>query len=132
MRPTRTSGPRRATTSSRRRPTRWRSTSPDRQQEQAQLRRPQGQDRCERPHGKFDVWKKKIQTDKTTVTNIAGNKKWTNPQKGFLNLNKELVKAMTSSAGGGLTWLGDDTIAGRDIMHFDTRGVGPIKGIRNS
>jgi hypothetical protein len=84
------------------------------------------------PTGKFDVWKKKIQADKTTVTTIGGNKKWTNPQKGFLNLNKELVKAMTSSAGGGLTWLGDDTIAGRDIMHFDTRGVGPIKGIWNS
>jgi hypothetical protein len=32
-----------------------------------------------------------------------------------------------------LTWLGDDTIAsGRDIMHFDMRGIGTISQIVDS
>ena len=44
-----------------------------------------------------------------------------------------VVEALTSDASGGLTWLGDNTIAsGRDIMHFDMRGVGPIKKIVKS
>jgi len=77
-------------------------------------------------------WVKLIKADKNAVGPVAGQKRWQQPTKGFLNLNKEVVKAMTSSQGAGLTWLGDDTIAGRDIMHFDMRGVGPIKGIWKS
>jgi hypothetical protein len=50
-----------------------------------------------------------------------------------MNLDKRLVKAMTSSTGANLTWLGDDTIAaGRDIMHFDMRDLGPIKKVWSS
>lgn len=34
---------------------------------------------------------------------------------------------MTDSSGAGLTWLGDATTAmGRDIMHFDTRGLDSV------
>ncbi len=78
------------------------------------------------------AWVKLIKADKTAIKNTGAAKRWKSPQEGFLNLNKDLVKAMTASTGAGLTWLGDDTIAGRDIMHFDVRGVGPIKGIWNS
>jgi hypothetical protein len=47
--------------------------------------------------------------------------------------DKRLVKAMTDSTGAGLTWPGDDTVSpGRDVMHFDMRGVGPIKKIWTS
>jgi hypothetical protein len=84
------------------------------------------------PKGKTKDWLTKIKADKKAVVNVGASKSWKNPQKGFLNLDKQLVKAMTASTGAGLTWLGDDTIAGRDIMHFDTRGVGPIKAIWNS
>jgi hypothetical protein len=63
----------------------------------------------------------------------AQPKNWTDPESGFLSLDRRLVAAMTSSAGGGLTWLGDDTIgSGRDIMHFDMRGPGPIRTIVKS
>lgn len=78
------------------------------------------------------AWVTLIKNDKRAVTPVAAQKHWQHPEKGFLNLNKEVVKAMTSSQGAGLTWLGDDTIAGRDVMHFDMRGVGPIKGIWKS
>ncbi len=55
---------------------------------------------------------------------------WNQPETGFLHLDRRLVSALTSSAGGGLTWLGDDTVgSGRDIMHFDMRGLGPIRRI---
>lgn len=84
------------------------------------------------PKGKAKDWVKKITADKNAVVNVAASKSWKNPKQGFLNLDKQLVKAMTASTGAGLTWLGDDTIAGRDVMHFDMRGVGPIKGIWNS
>lgn len=48
-------------------------------------------------------------------------------------MKREVVEALASDTGGGLTWLGDNTIAsGRDIMHFDMRGVGPIKKIVKS
>ncbi len=44
-----------------------------------------------------------------------------------------MVKAMADSAGAGLSWLGDDSVSpGRDIMHIDMRGGGPIKKIWNS
>jgi len=60
-----------------------------------------------------------------------GNEKhWDKPQTGLLHLDKRLVKAMTDTRGANLTWLGEDTVAsGRDIMHFDMRGLGPIKTI---
>jgi len=53
---------------------------------------------------------------------------------GLINeYERDVVEALTSDASGGLTWLGDNTIAsGRDIMHFDMRGVGPIKKIVKS
>ncbi len=51
----------------------------------------------------------------------------------FLDMRRVIVEALTSSSGAGLTWLGDNTIAsGRDIMHFDLRGAGPIKKIVKS
>lgn len=75
-------------------------------------------------------WAKTIAEDRKALKGKATPKQWLKPETGFLHLDKRLVKAMTDAATGGLTWLGDDTIAsGRDIMHFDMRGVGPIKSI---
>ena len=80
-----------------------------------------------------DAWKKQILADRKKMEELAGQKHWTNPKGGFLDLDKRLVKAMTDSAGAGLTWLGDDTVSpGRDIMHFDMRAVGPIRKIWSS
>jgi len=80
-----------------------------------------------------DDWAKVIASDRKTLNEKGSIKKWLKPEEGFLHLDKRLVKAMTDPGGGGLTWLGDDTIAsGRDIMHFDMRGVGPIKSIYRS
>jgi hypothetical protein len=74
-----------------------------------------------------DGWATAIAGDRTTLGDAGTAKKWSRPQTGFLHLDKRLVKAMTDSGGAGLTWLGDVTIAlGRDIMHFDMRGLGPI------
>ena len=81
--------------------------------------------------GKVAKWKAMIASDRRTIRANAANKKWDKPETGFLDLDKRLVKAMTDSSGAGLTWLGDDTIAmGRDIMHFDTRGLDSVH-IRN-
>lgn len=78
-----------------------------------------------------DQWAGQIAKDATTLAAQARPKKWSQPETGFLHLDKRLVTAMTGD--GGLTWLGDDTIAsGRDIMHFDTRGVGPVRTIFSS
>ena len=75
-------------------------------------------------------WAKAIAEDRQTLTEAGTIKSWDSPQTGFLHLDKRLVKAMTDTGGAGLTWLGDDTIAlGRDIMHFDMRGIGPIKKV---
>ena len=80
-----------------------------------------------------DDWAKVIASDRKTLKERGSIKKWFKPEEGFLHLDKRLVKAMTDPGGAGLTWLGDDTIAsGRDIMHFDMRGVGPIKSIYRS
>jgi hypothetical protein len=80
-----------------------------------------------------DEWVTTIGADRTTLREQAQPKNWTDPESGFLSLDRRLVAAMTSSAGGGLTWLGDDTIgSGRDIMHFDMRGPGPIRTIVKS
>jgi hypothetical protein len=80
-----------------------------------------------------DEWVNTIRADRTTLREQAQAKNWTDPESGFLSLDRRLVAAMTSSAGGGLTWLGDDTIgSGRDIMHFDMRGPGPIRAIVKS
>jgi hypothetical protein len=77
-----------------------------------------------------DDWAKAITADRKILRVVAGDKSWADPTHGFLHMDKRLVKAMTNSAGARLTWLGDETIAsGRDIMHFDTRAVGPIKRI---
>ncbi len=60
-------------------------------------------------------------------------KQWQKRTTGFLDMRRVIVEALTSSSGAGLTWLGDNTIAsGRDIMHFDLRGAGPIKKIVKS
>ncbi|PZS28267.1 MAG: hypothetical protein DLM59_15030 [Pseudonocardiales bacterium] len=86
-------------------------------------------------HRSAEDWIKLIKADRQTVGSLAApdRKNWSHPEHGFLNLDKRLVKAMTDSAGAGLTWLGDDTVSpGRDIMHFDMRGVGPITKIWNS
>jgi hypothetical protein len=78
-------------------------------------------------------WIKTIRADRAALGTLAGNKRWQKPQEGFLNLDKRLVTALTGSTGAGLTWLGDDTVSpGRDIMHFDMRGVGPITKIWSS
>ncbi len=75
-------------------------------------------------------WVTQIAADRTKLQSLAPGKSWSAPETGFLNLDRRLVKALTSSSGGGLTWLGDDTIgSGRDIMHFDMRGPGPIRRI---
>lgn len=80
-----------------------------------------------------DQWKAKIVADRAALARVSGPKQWRNPTSGFLDLDKRLVQAMTSSAGGGLDWLGDDTIGGgRDIMHFDMRTLGPIRKIVRS
>jgi hypothetical protein len=78
-------------------------------------------------------WIATIAVDRQTLTSHASRKSWSRPETGFLHLDRRLVQALTSSAGGGLTWLGDDTIgSGRDIMHFDMRGLGPIRSIVKS
>ena len=78
-------------------------------------------------------WVKQIKSDRKVLEQHATGKKWRAPTSGFLDLDKRLVKAMTDDAAGGMTWLGDDTIAaGRDIMHFDLRNVGPVHSIFNS
>lgn len=80
-----------------------------------------------------DDWAKLIVADGKTLTARAATKSWDKPETGFLDLDKRLVVAMTDSAGAAITWLGDDTVAsGRDIMHFDTRGAGPIKKVWSS
>jgi hypothetical protein len=81
-----------------------------------------------------EQWKAKIVADRATLKRVSGPKQWNSPTSGFLDLDKRLVQAMTSSAGAGLDWLGDDTIGGgRDIMHFDMRTLGPIyKVIRSA
>jgi hypothetical protein len=76
------------------------------------------------------TWRNKIKGDRTTITGAAARKDWQRPTSGFMDLPWELVKALTDT---GLTWLGDNTIgSGRDIMHFDMRGLGPVKRIFNS
>ncbi|RSM60053.1 hypothetical protein DMH04_54745 [Kibdelosporangium aridum] len=71
-----------------------------------------------------DQWAKAIAEDRRKLPAISASKDWSKPEQGFLDLDKRLVLAMVDA---GLTWLGDDTIGGgRDIMHFDTRGSGPI------
>lgn len=80
--------------------------------------------------GDMKKWKAAIRADRTALEGHAGGKQWTNPTQGFLDIPKRLVQALTAPDGGGLTWLGDDTIgSGRDIMHFDTRGAGPIHSV---
>jgi hypothetical protein len=80
-----------------------------------------------------EQWIDTIKADRTSLRAKAARKSWDQPETGFLHLDRRLVKAMTSTAGGGLTWLGDDTIgSGRDIMHFDMRGPGPIRAIVKS
>jgi hypothetical protein len=84
-------------------------------------------------HRSAKAWTKAIAQDRKKLGEKASIKDWLQPETGFLHLDKRLVKAMTDTAGGGLTWLGDETIAsGRDIMHFDMRGVGPIQKIYRS
>jgi hypothetical protein len=78
-------------------------------------------------------WVKTIQADRKKLASLGSAKSWTKPQTGFLHLDKRLVKAMTDSTGAALTWLGDDTVAaGRDIMHFDMRGIGTINHVIDS
>jgi hypothetical protein len=80
-----------------------------------------------------DGWAKRIADDRKELKKKAKVKHWRKPETGFLALDKRLVKAMTDTTGAGLTWLGEKTVAsGRDIMHFDLRGVGPIKKIWSS
>jgi hypothetical protein len=75
-------------------------------------------------------WRAKIAADRNALPDLAGNKSWDRPTSGFLNLERQLVSALTDADGGGLTWLGDDTIgSGRDIMHFDMRALGPIHSV---
>jgi hypothetical protein len=84
-------------------------------------------------HRSADEWAAKIAWDRRYVGRIADLIHWSHPERGLLRIDKRLVKALTRSDGAGLTWLGDDKIAGgRDIMHFDTRGVGPIHRIWSS
>lgn len=79
-----------------------------------------------------DDWVRQIKLDRTQIETGPG-KSWHKRTTGFLDMKREVVEALTSDTGGGLTWLGDNTIAsGRDIMHFDMRGVGPIKKIVKS
>jgi hypothetical protein len=84
-------------------------------------------------HRSADDWATKIAWDRRYVGKIAKVINWSHPERGLLHIDKRLVKAMTRSDGAALTWLGDDKIAGgRDIMHFDTRGVGPIRRVWSS
>jgi hypothetical protein len=84
-------------------------------------------------HRSADEWAAKIAWDRRYVGKIADLIHWSHPERGLLRIDKRLVKALTRSDGAGLTWLGDDKIAGgRDIMHFDTRAVGPIHRIWSS
>ncbi len=77
-------------------------------------------------------WIAQIKLDRTQIETGPG-KSWSQRKTGFLDMKREVVEALTSDTGGGLTWLGDNTIAsGRDIMHFDMRGAGPIKKIVKS
>lgn len=80
-----------------------------------------------------EKWIATIKADRRRLESRARGKRWSKPTEGFLTLNRDLVEALTHSDGGGLTWLGDDTIgSGRDIMHFDMRGLGPIRKIVKS
>ena len=77
-------------------------------------------------------WVAQIKRDRNQIQTGPG-KGWSDRTSGFLDMQKSIVEALTSDTGGGLTWLGDNTIAsGRDIMHFDLRGAGPIKKIVKS
>lgn len=79
-----------------------------------------------------EQWIKRIRLDKTQIETGSG-KNWSKRKEGFLDMRKDIVQALTSQQGAGLTWLGENTIAsGRDIMHFDMRGVGPITKIVKS
>jgi hypothetical protein len=79
-----------------------------------------------------DEWIAQIKVDRTKIETGQG-KNWYQRKTGFLDMKRAVVEALTSDTGGGLTWLGDNTIAsGRDIMHFDMRGVGPIRKIVKS
>ena len=83
--------------------------------------------------GNLKTWRRTIKLDAARIGVLGGKKRWSDPTKGFIDLPKRLVEAMVDPDGGGLTWLGDDTIgSGRDVMHFDTRAVGPIKSIYRS
>ncbi len=78
-----------------------------------------------------DQWIAQIGKDAKSLPTHAKKKEWMKPETGFLHIDRRLVKALTGP--GGLTWLGDDVVAsGRDIMHFDMRGLGPIHSIRRS
>jgi hypothetical protein len=80
-------------------------------------------------HRSVEEWAAAIARDQARLKTIGPAKQW-KPEHGFLDLDKRLVLAMAAE---GLTWLGDDTIgSGRDIMHFDTRGVGPIRRVFSS
>jgi hypothetical protein len=77
-------------------------------------------------------WIKRIRLDKTQIE-TGPSKHWSNRKEGFLDIRKDIVQALTSDQGAGLTWLGDNLVAsGRDIMHFDMRNVGPITKIVKS
>jgi hypothetical protein len=79
-----------------------------------------------------EEWITQIKADRTQIE-TGPKKSWSKRKTGFLDMKREVVEALTSDTGAGLTWLGDNTIAsGRDIMHFDMRGVGPIKKIVKS
>jgi hypothetical protein len=79
-----------------------------------------------------EQWIAQIRRDRNQIQTGPG-KNWSNRTSGFLDMRRSIVEALTSDTGGGLTWLGDNTIAsGRDIMHFDLRGAGPIKKIVKS
>ena len=49
-----------------------------------------------------DDWAKAIVNDRKAIKADAKAKKWSDPQQGFMNLDKRLVKAMTSSTGANL------------------------------
>jgi hypothetical protein len=74
-----------------------------------------------------DEWLKQITKDRRAIPADAQIKQWADPEQGFRELDKRLVKAVTDSAGADLDRLGDATIVSRrDIMHFDMRALGPI------
>ena len=73
-----------------------------------------------------DQWLATISADVARLSGVGRDKEW-DWASGFVGLDPRLVEALVAE---GLTWLGDDTIGGgRDIMHFDTRRVGPISRI---